>query len=175
MVGRQPRRLIHRSARARRRAGDAPLLPRSPASRGRVACLMSRCQEHTARHGPTNSRPDVGLPDQSFRVAMTAPRRSRQRAPQIPTVLEHPGIDLSLPASPLGGGGLMPIRECCPPPLDARLLPAPVAGYRPRPFLAGAVETSYLSLARANVQNRIAILHYYIVFYIASGGPHTRE
>jgi hypothetical protein len=26
------------------------------------------------------------------------------------------------PASPLGGGGLMPIRECCLPPLDARLL-----------------------------------------------------
>ena len=119
--------------------------------RGRAAYLMLRCQEHTARHGPTNSRPDVGLPDQSFRVAMTAPRRSRQRAPQIPTVLEHPGIDLSLPASPLGGGGLMPIRECCPPPLDARLLPAPVAGYRPRPFLAGAVETSYLSLARASI------------------------
>src|ERR1700730_7368777 len=58
----------------------------------------------------------------------------------------------------------MPIRECCPPPLDARLLPALVAGYRPRPFLAGAVETSYLSLARANVQNRIAILLHSILY-----------
>ena len=34
LVGRQPRRLLHRSARARRRAGDAPLLPRAPASHG---------------------------------------------------------------------------------------------------------------------------------------------
>ena len=32
--GRQPRRLLHRPARARCVAGDAPLLPRAPASRG---------------------------------------------------------------------------------------------------------------------------------------------
>ena len=38
--GRQPGRLLHRSARTGRRAGDAALLPRAPASRGRG----TRCQ-----------------------------------------------------------------------------------------------------------------------------------
>ena len=92
------------AAAAMDRFGVRRTMALSLAVAARAAYLMLRCQEHTARHGPTNSRPDVGLPDQSFRVAMTAPRRPRQRAPQIPTVLE-PGIDLSLPASPLGGGG----------------------------------------------------------------------
>jgi len=57
---------------------------------------------------------------------------------------------------------------------DARLR-APVAGCRPRSFERKAAETSELSLARASMQNRIELLHYYVIFDIASGGPHTRE
>jgi poly(hydroxyalkanoate) depolymerase family esterase len=139
LVGRQPRRLIHRSARARRRAGDAPLLPRSPATRGRAAYLMLRCQD-TLR---VTARP-------SWDRFVTTGEPARRR-----------WIDANSRMLPTAVGCSASARPC-------RRLPTTV--------LFGGSCRNVLFVTRAgDVQNRIAVLHYFIVFYIASGGPHTRE